>query len=156
MHSFSLLSALLTISTVCSAYSTKSEQRRLSDELPPGVHETDITAMDCNAAFPKAPRSDCQALLEEIRRFPENDLGFCASLCFDQALHASHSIGVMEQKAACRMTMITNSITGNFTDNSHRCGAMYVNCLLIALSAGLKIVRPFIYPSTLNPTSTGH
>jgi hypothetical protein len=83
--------------------------------------------MDCNAAFPKAPRSDCKALLEELRPLPDNDYDFCASLCFDQALNASHSQGVMEQKGACRVSMITNSITGNFTDNSHRCGAMYVN-----------------------------
>lgn len=124
MHASTLLPVLLTISTVCSAYSAKSEQRRLTDEPFPGFHRA---AMDCNAAFPKAPRSDCKALLEELRPLPDNDYDFCASLCFDQALNASHSQGVMEQKGACRVSMITNSITGNFTDNSHRCGAMYVN-----------------------------
>jgi hypothetical protein len=149
MHASTLLSVLLTISTVCSAYSAKSEQRRLTDEPLPGFRETEITAMDCNAAFPKAPRSDCKALLEEMRRFPDND-DFCASLCFDQALNASHSFGSMDQKGACRVTMITNSITGNFTDDSHRCGAMYVNHFPYGPSLS---ARSLSGPSSINQVS---
>jgi hypothetical protein len=127
-----LLALFIALVTVCSTRSNGPSQVPIHAEDFNPIR-TKFTDIQCDAAFPKAPRSDCEALLAEISQFPDSDGGWCASLCFDRATKKSHSFGTTEIHGTCRLTMLTNVITGDFnkTDLGHRCGGMYVDFLPI-------------------------
>jgi hypothetical protein len=68
----------------------------------------------CNATLPKAPRSDCEALLADLDKETDSDEFFCPQFCRDPQMNLTVTIGETRRNGKCKLQAVTNILGGDF------------------------------------------
>jgi hypothetical protein len=104
--------ALLPALALASPHSNPSAQQILR---PLGNEHLKIMVLTCNATIPKAPRSDCEALLADLDEETDSDEFFCPQLCRVPGSNLTALFGESRQHGKCRLQAVTNILGGEQT-----------------------------------------
>jgi hypothetical protein len=105
MHAVAIAITLLPILTLAFSPSNPSTQDILK---PLDNKHLKLIVFDCNATLPKAPRSDCEALLADLDNETDSDEFFCPQFCRDPETNHTAMIGEMRQHGKCKLQAVTN------------------------------------------------